>query len=256
MGLRSQPDYAVEFGRTAFSEEQLNKLRPFVGELTDTLFCMATYYIYFTFLTCETKCGAAALDIADRQNAHSMTLAVGRVVGLFKLVGREKELDRQVLASWCRMITQPREFTAINRWLGRRRPPFTAIPSTNSTSQHSIGKRSGRLASSRRTFTTSGWPEHSKRLCLVIGQLRADLRFELSEQSEVQYQDSRLSQELQGYALSQPTADSVSFQEGSQGSAFGRQDATPDTLCLNHLDLSRNRGRRLLRSSNVGTGTN
>ncbi|KAH8754803.1 hypothetical protein F5883DRAFT_390413, partial [Diaporthe sp. PMI_573] len=56
-------------------------------------------------------------------------------------------------------------------------------------------------------------PEHFKRLCSVIDQLPADLSFELSEQSELQFQDSGLSQELQDYALSQPSADSVSFQE-------------------------------------------
>jgi len=41
---------------------------------------------------CEVKCGAAPLDIADRQNAHSMTLAVRGIAELFKLVKREKEL--------------------------------------------------------------------------------------------------------------------------------------------------------------------
>jgi predicted nucleic acid-binding protein len=44
---------------------------------------MATWQMYFPFLTCEVKCGAAALDVAVRQNAHSMTLAVRGVVGLF-----------------------------------------------------------------------------------------------------------------------------------------------------------------------------
>jgi hypothetical protein len=48
--------------------------------------------MYFLFLTCEVKCGAAALNVADQQNAHSMTLAVRGVVELFKLVKREKEL--------------------------------------------------------------------------------------------------------------------------------------------------------------------
>ncbi|KAF1953092.1 hypothetical protein CC80DRAFT_527556 [Byssothecium circinans] len=54
--------------------------------------------MYFLFLTCEVKCGAAALDVADRQNAHSMTLAVRAIVELFQLVKREQELHRQVLA--------------------------------------------------------------------------------------------------------------------------------------------------------------
>lgn len=37
---------------------------------------MATWQMYFSFLTCEVKCGTAALDVADRQNAHSATLAI------------------------------------------------------------------------------------------------------------------------------------------------------------------------------------
>ena len=98
---RPQPDYAVGFRREAFTEDQLRRLEPFVGEITDSRnesYFMATYYMYFPFLTCEVKCGAAALDIADRQNAHSMTLAVRAIVELFQYVGREKELDREILA--------------------------------------------------------------------------------------------------------------------------------------------------------------
>jgi hypothetical protein len=57
---------------------------------------MATWYMYFPFLTCET-CGAGALHIADRQNAHSMTMAVRGIVELFRLVKREKELHQEIL---------------------------------------------------------------------------------------------------------------------------------------------------------------
>jgi len=62
---RPQPDYSVGFGRETFTEEQLEKLNPFVGDLIDASFFMAAYYMYFPFLTCEVKCGATALDIAD-----------------------------------------------------------------------------------------------------------------------------------------------------------------------------------------------
>ncbi|KAK0621182.1 hypothetical protein B0T17DRAFT_508556 [Bombardia bombarda] len=97
---RPQSDYSVGFQRDAFTEEQLEKLAPFIGEFLggDLSFFMATYYMYFPFLACEVKCGAAALDVADRQNAHSMTLAVRGVVELFRLVKRENEVDRQILA--------------------------------------------------------------------------------------------------------------------------------------------------------------
>jgi hypothetical protein len=59
---------------------------------------MATWQMYFPFLTCEVKCGNLALDIADRQNAHSMTLAVRGIVELFRKVNREEELHLHILA--------------------------------------------------------------------------------------------------------------------------------------------------------------
>jgi hypothetical protein len=48
--------------------------------------------MYFLFLIYEVKCSAIALDVVDRQNAHSITLVVRGVVELFRLVNREKEL--------------------------------------------------------------------------------------------------------------------------------------------------------------------
>ncbi|TVY31526.1 hypothetical protein LSUB1_G008301 [Lachnellula subtilissima] len=63
---RPQPDYAVRFKRTAFTEDQLKKIQPFISSFSEMSLFMSTYYIYFPFLTCEVKCGAAALDIADR----------------------------------------------------------------------------------------------------------------------------------------------------------------------------------------------
>ncbi|KAL2754400.1 hypothetical protein ACRALDRAFT_1042065, partial [Sodiomyces alcalophilus JCM 7366] len=96
---RPQPDYSVGFKREAFTDDQLTKLSPFIGDFlyNDQSLFMSTYYMYFPFLTCEVKCGAAALDIADRQNAHSMTLAVRGVVELFRALKREEEVDREIL---------------------------------------------------------------------------------------------------------------------------------------------------------------
>jgi hypothetical protein len=97
-GPKPQPDYSVGFRRSAFTDDQLKKVDPLIGSVYETSFFVATYQMYFPFLTCEVKCGAAALDIADRQNAHSMTVAVRGIVELFKAVKREKELDREILA--------------------------------------------------------------------------------------------------------------------------------------------------------------
>ncbi len=97
---RSQLDYSVGFKRSAFTEKQLKKLESFVGEIGSkfTTYFMTTTRMYFSFLTCEVKCDAAALDVADRQNAHSMTIAVRGIVELYKAMKREKELHREILA--------------------------------------------------------------------------------------------------------------------------------------------------------------
>ena len=71
-GPRPQPDYSVGFRRSAFSEDQLHRLDPLIGSVFDTSLFVATFRMYFPFLTCEVKSGTAALDVADRQNAHSM----------------------------------------------------------------------------------------------------------------------------------------------------------------------------------------
>lgn len=97
---RPQPDYSVGLDYKAFSDEQKDKLTPFIGKWpnrTPSLF-MATYYMFFPFLACEVKCGAAALDVADRQNAHSMAIAARAIVELFRQVEREAELHRQILS--------------------------------------------------------------------------------------------------------------------------------------------------------------
>ncbi|WPG99087.1 Hypothetical protein R9X50_00189600 [Acrodontium crateriforme] len=94
---RPQPDFAVGFRRSMFSDVQLSKIQPFLGDISSLSYFRATYYMFFPFLTCEVKCGATGLDIADRQNAHSMTLAVRGIVELFRLGGKEKELHRELL---------------------------------------------------------------------------------------------------------------------------------------------------------------
>lgn len=65
---RPQPDYFVGFGWSAFTKEQLKKLKPFVGEIGSTVltYFMTTTQMYFSFLTYEVKCSAVALEIADQ----------------------------------------------------------------------------------------------------------------------------------------------------------------------------------------------
>jgi len=178
---RPQPDYAVGFRRTAFTEDQLKKLSPFVGGLLEKSYFMATYYMYLPFLTCEVKCGAAALDIADRQNAHSMTMAVRGVVDLFRLVKREKELHREILAFSIshddRTVRIYGHYPVIN---GKdttyyRHPihtfDFTALD----------GKEKWTAYKFTKNVYDTWMPTHFKRICSVIDKLPCDINFEVSE---------------------------------------------------------------------------
>ncbi|KAL9124256.1 MAG: hypothetical protein Q9217_006399 [Psora testacea] len=94
---RPQPDYAVGFRYSAFPKAASEKLMNAIYNDEVVSPFMGTAYLHFPFLTSETKCGASALEIADRQNAHSMGVAVKGIVELFKLAQREKELDGEVL---------------------------------------------------------------------------------------------------------------------------------------------------------------
>lgn len=96
-GPAPQPDYAVGFKDTAFTPSQCQKLQPFIEGWKNTPF-LATSRMHFPFLTCEVKCGNAALDIADRQNAHNGSVAVKQVVNLYREISREKDLHRTILA--------------------------------------------------------------------------------------------------------------------------------------------------------------
>lgn len=92
-----QPDFSCGSRRSTFSDDQLRKLQPFLGDSSSLSYFRATYYMYFPFLTCEVKCGNEPLEIADRQNSYSNTLAVRGYVELFRLAKRENELHREVV---------------------------------------------------------------------------------------------------------------------------------------------------------------
>ncbi|KAL8655788.1 MAG: hypothetical protein Q9210_000676 [Variospora velana] len=105
-GPRPKPDCAAGLKPSAFTEEEIMKLKVYTAPTRATLF---TENMYFPFLMCEAKCGDQALDRADRQNMHSCSVAVNALVQLFRAVpaatgqeeetrSRVQELDREVLA--------------------------------------------------------------------------------------------------------------------------------------------------------------
>ncbi|KAI1092911.1 hypothetical protein F5B19DRAFT_501885 [Rostrohypoxylon terebratum] len=185
-GTRPQPDYSVGFQREAFTEEQLQKLAPFIGEFLngDLSFFMATYYMYFPFFACEVKCGAGGLDVADRQNAHSMTLAARGIVELFRLVKRENEVHRQILSfsvSHDHQLVRIYGYYPVINEKGTnyyRHPIYTFDFTT----------LDGRDKWTAYRFTKNVYdtwmPDHFKRICSAIDQLPSELDFNVPALSE------------------------------------------------------------------------
>ncbi|QSS51996.1 hypothetical protein I7I53_07483 [Histoplasma capsulatum var. duboisii H88] len=210
---RPQPDYGVGFPRQAFTKNQLGKLAPFVGNIGDASFFMGTAYMYFPFMTAEVKCGKAALDIADRQNAHSMTLSVRGVVKLFRLVKREKELHQQILA-----FSISHDHCSV-RIYGH----YPVIEGENTTYyRHPIHRFDFTSLDGKEKWTSykfvmsvyNNWaPFHFKRLCSAIDEA------EILQQSELSFSESSgLSQRVQGVDIQGSSVTSVLEEETHSGS--------------------------------------
>ncbi|TEY69561.1 hypothetical protein BOTCAL_0113g00230 [Botryotinia calthae] len=238
-GSRPQPDYSVGFGRSAFTNDQLEKLVPFVGEITDicTSYFMATWQIYLLFLTCEVKCGTAALDIADRQNAHSMTVAVRGIVELFRLVKREKELHQEILAF---SISHDHRTVRIYGY-------YPIIDNEGKTTfyRHPIhtfdftaldGKEKWTAYKFTKNVYDIWMPTHLKRIRSVIDELPSGLNWEVSQQSESE--EFGFSQRLENHNLfKQASYDTISLNEANdQSSCIDSEHNTPDTLLSDEIE--------------------
>ena len=98
---RPQPDRYGAYSRDTFTEDQIQKLLPMIKNrvpINFRSFILATWRSFFPFFACEAKGGEGDLNVADKQNAHSMTMAVRGIVELFKEVNRENEVHRKLLA--------------------------------------------------------------------------------------------------------------------------------------------------------------
>ncbi|KJZ69180.1 hypothetical protein HIM_11433 [Hirsutella minnesotensis 3608] len=240
-GTRPQPDYSVGFRREAFTDDQLEKLSPFIGDFItgDQSFFMATYYMHFPFLTCEVKCGAAALDVADRQNAHSMTLAARGVAELFRLVGREEEINRQILAFSIshdhRLVRIYGQYPVIQgKDIKYYRHPIRTFDFTELD-----GKDKWTAYRFTKNVYDIWMPQHFKRICSAIDQLPADLEFNVPSLAE-----TGLSQSLESHGLSESDVGSSSLpaQDSQPGNA-GAPKATPDTSFTETGGAERRKGK-------------
>jgi hypothetical protein len=224
---RPQPDYSVGFRRDAFTGDQLAKLSPLIGDFIagDQSLFMATYYMYFPFLTCEVKCGAAALDTADRQNAHSMTLAVRAIVELFRAVKREDEVNRQILAFSISHDHRSVRIYGHHPVIDGKDTKYYRHPIRT----FDFTELDGRDKWTAYRFTKNVYdiwmPGHFKKICSAVDQLPSNLDFDVPPLSEC----TGLSQDLGNLMQSDAGSASVAVEGDSQSSNAEQPTATPDT---------------------------
>ena len=222
-GPRPQPDFGLGFKRDAFCQEQLQRLQPFMGDLLkDSTLIAATYNMYLPFFSAEVKCGAAALDIADRQNVHTQSVNLRGLHTLFRLVGREKELHREING-----FSISHSDVDVRIWghyavidgddVKYYRHPIRKFDFTELN-----GKEKWTAYTFVRNIYDLWLPKHFERICDIIDMLPADLNFDVSEQDlESASSRSGLSQGLERYGL-----DDEKAVPDSQPSV---QPITPDT---------------------------
>lgn len=94
-----QPTFAVGFSKSAFNPLELQKLKLLAGDYLDgdQSFFMATSEMFFPFLTCEIKGDSEVFDVADRRNAHSMTVAIRAVALLHQLCNQQGQIHGKML---------------------------------------------------------------------------------------------------------------------------------------------------------------
>lgn len=223
---RPQPDFSVGFGRSAFTQDQRDKLKPFVGRPGSRLVgCfMPTTRMYFPFLTCEVKCGVAALDIADRQNAHSMTVAVRAFVELFRLVKRERELHREILTFSISHDHRSVRIYGHYPVIDKDKTTFYRHPIRTFDFTEEDGREKWTTYKFVKNIYDHHMPNLHKLICSAVNELPADISFDLSQSasfSESRPQSSR-----------QSNADLTMGEDSSRSSFQASPQVTP-TMSFN-----------------------
>jgi hypothetical protein len=177
-----------------------------------------------------------------------MTLAVRCVVELFRLVKREKELHREILAFPVSHDHSTVRIYGHYALIDGRKTAFYRHPIKKFDFTSEEGKDKWTSYKFTKNVYDIWMPTHLKRICSVIDELPPDLDFEASQQSGPG--ESGLSQGLESHHLSdQSSRDAASLEEAdSQSSRIGSRDVTPHTsqsqrIEGEHSKKQRKRGR-------------
>jgi hypothetical protein len=165
-----------------------------------------------------------------------MTLAMRGTVELFRLMKREKELHREILAFSISHDHETVRIYAHYPVIDRDETTFCHYPIKRFDFTSEEGKDKWTSYKSTKNIYDIWMPTHLKRICSVIDELPPNLDFEVSQQSELG--ESGLSQGLESHHLSDQTShDAASLDEAdSQSNRVGSRDVTSDTSLSQRID--------------------
>ena len=170
-GPRPQPDFTVGLRSSAFTAEKLKKLQPSIGNWQTTSRLVATDEMYFPFLTAEVKCGNEALNIADRQNAHSAAVAANAVVELYRLVSRQDELHRKILTFSVSHDNEAVRLYGHYAVMKEKQTLFYRHPVDKLDFTRKDGKEKWIPYTFTRNVYDKFYPIHHERICSAVNQL-------------------------------------------------------------------------------------
>ena len=202
-GPRSQPDFAVGLKSSAFTPEQLGKLQPSIGDWQTTSRLVATDEMYFPFLTAEVKCGNEALNIADRQNAHSAAVAANAVIELYRLVSRQDELHRRILTYSISHDNEAVRIYGHYALITEKHTLFYRDPVDKLDFTRKDGKEKWTPYTFTRNVYDKFYPIHHERICSAVDQLPNPEDFAVesfSQQSDLESFEQNSSQLTTSYS--------------------------------------------------------
>ncbi|KAJ8118899.1 hypothetical protein ONZ43_g3902 [Nemania bipapillata] len=205
-GTRPQPDYSVGFRREAFTKDQLEKLSPFIGDF------ITGRPIVFLWP-----------HVADRQNAHSMTIAARAIVELFRLAGRENEVHRQILAFSVSHDNRSVRIYGYYPVIDKEETKYYRHPIHEFSFTALDGKEKWTAYQFTKNIYDIWMPDHFKRICSAIDQLPS-VDFDVPALSE----STGLSQGPGNLAASGADPASLFVDEDNQSNKVG-QVTTPGT---------------------------
>ncbi|KAK3366610.1 hypothetical protein B0T24DRAFT_722625 [Lasiosphaeria ovina] len=216
---------AKHLDKRHFTEEQLLKLSPFIGGFTagDQSLFMTTYYMYIPFLTCE--CDAAGLYVADRQNAHSMTLAVRAVVELFRALKREGEVHRQIPAFSVSHGNTPVGIYGHYPVIDGKDTKYYRHPIRSFIFTSPDGREKWTAYRFVKNVYAIWVPAHHEKICSAIDQLPSNLDIEVPPLSGA----AGLSQDLANLLQSDPSSASMPIERDGQISNDAKEQQQQET---------------------------